>query len=130
MSKVQWQELVAPTASLHIIIASQQEGDDAGPGGARGLQRLVHRLLKSLSLVGRYAVTISRAQQRLEIICAFELLADAELVSRGVNATAAPAPAGWASLQNFVLNESAMARVLAIAGPGRPRQPRAARIEE
>lgn len=129
MPRIQWQDLVVPTASLHRLVGSRPQGDDDGID-ARGLQMLVRRLLSKLSLAGRYALTISRAERRLEIICAFELSTDAERAAQAVDAAPAPAPAGWASMRTFVLDDPAMARLLRIAGPGKPRQPPAAAAQE
>ena len=60
MARVQWHQLVMPTASLHKLVASQPQGDDDDGTGAPSLQMLFNRLLKGISLAGRYAVVISR----------------------------------------------------------------------
>jgi hypothetical protein len=126
MSIVQWQELVGSAPSLHMLVAFVPPSEDEG-SSARTLQMLVRRLLTTLSLAGRYAVAVSRAQGRLEIICAFELWADAKRAAQAVDATAMAPRADWASLHSFLLDEAAMARLLRIAGHGRPRRPRVVR---
>jgi hypothetical protein len=107
-----------------MLVALVPPDEDHGHG-ARALQLLMRRLLRMLSLPGRNAVALSRAEGRLEIICAFELSDDAERAARAVDAAVAVPRAGWASLHTFILDEPATARLLRIAGPGEQRPMRA-----
>jgi hypothetical protein len=112
-----------------MLVASLPDGDDLG-ADARALHMLVRRLLKKLSLQGRYAVAISRSGGRSEIRCAFELSADAERVVRAVDAVTVESEPGWASLHAFTLDASATARLLQMAGRGSSRRPRGAQTDE
>ena len=130
-TRVQWPELVTPACSLHLLVAALPDAStQAQIMSAQSAQMLVRRLLKMLPLTGRYAVTISRAQGRPEIMCAFEDVADANQAAQVVDATSVEPRAGWASQFTFLLDEKAEKRVLKTAGPGEPWRPRGARVEE
>lgn len=126
MPRVQWSDLVPPTSSsLHLLVASvpdARSGD--GLANVRSLQMLVRRLLKQLPLTARYALTISRAQSRHEIMCAFENRTDADLAAKACDAAPVGPRTGWASQHTFMLDEEAEERVLKIAGHGEPPRPR------
>ena len=131
MPRVQWSELVAPTSSLHLLVASlPDESTKQQVTSAHPLQMLVRRLLKMLPLTGRYALAISRSQGRREIMCAFESAVDADQAAKAVDARSVEPLAGWASQQTFLLGEKAEERILRIAGPGSPRRSRGAQAEE
>ena len=133
MPRVQWSELVPPTSSssLHLLVASipdARAGD--GLANARSLQMMVRRLLKKLPLTGRYALTISRAHSRREIMCAFENRMDADLAARASAAASVEPRMGWATQHTFLLDEKAEVRLLKIAGYGEPLRPRRSQTEQ
>ena len=88
MLRIQWSELVGPTSSLHLVVASLPvvSADDRTTSMLPH-QMLVRRLLKTLPLTGRYAVTICRAHGGQEILCAFEKAVDAQHAARAFDAT-------------------------------------------
>ena len=123
MPRVQWSELVAPTSSLHLLVASLPDVSAKQQiASALTLQMLVRRLLKMLPLTGRYALTISRSQGRREIMCAFENALDADQAAKAVDATLVEPLSGWSSQHAFLLDEKAEERILRTAGPGSPRR--------
>jgi hypothetical protein len=131
MPRVQWSELVGPTSSLDLLVASLPVDAAADRmTSALTLQMLVRRLLKKLPLTGRYALTISRARGGREILCAFENAVDAEHAARAFNATSVEPRAGWTNQYTFLLDETAEERVLKVAGPGQPRRLRRAQPRE
>ena len=82
---------------------------------------MIQRLLAQLSLKRRYALAVSRAQGRREILCAFEDAADADQAALATHATETEPRSGWASQRVFNLDDEAERRILTIAGPGQPR---------
>ena len=91
---------------------------------------MVRRLLKKLPLTGRYALTISRAHSRREIMCAFENRMDADLAARASAAASVEPRMGWATQHTFLLDEKAEVRLLKIAGYGEPLRSRRSQAEQ
>ena len=131
MLRIQWSELVGPTSSLHLVVASLPvvSADDRTTSMLPH-QMLVRRLLKTLPLTGRYAVTICRAHGGQEILCAFEKAVDAQHAARAFDATLVEPRVGWTNEYTFLLDETAEERVLKVAGPGEPRRLRRAQPRE
>ncbi len=128
MPSLSWSAFVEWRSRAHLIAAALvDEPAMSSHGDARALVGLVRRALRKLPLQGDYAATIARTAQSVEIVCAFERLADADRLADQVGA--APYPnAGWASARRFALDAKALQRLQELAGP--PQQKRRPSVRE
>ena len=118
MPSLSWSAFVERRSRAHLIAAALV--DEPGlslHGDARALVGLLRRALRKLPAQGDYAATIARGTQGVEIVCAFERLADADRLADQVGAAPYADNAGWASARGFALDAAALQRLRDLAGP-------------
>lgn len=123
MPILQWTAFVEARPQAHLVVAAPAV--DAGPQTeARTHLELLKRLLRKLPVQGDYAATIARAPQGWEICCAFERLADADLLAAFGEARPRAIGPAWASVRRFVLDAPSLQRITRLAGPPQSRRRR------
>ena len=127
MAKTTWPEMVRVAPSAHLLVAAldvDAVGSEAAAGDTFNGERLragvqlLTRLCSKLKLNGDYAVTPSRSSGSPQVHCAFSLMVDRDAVAALVEAAPSAGDSEWASRRTFLLDESATAALVSIAGSG------------
>lgn len=127
MAKTTWPEMVRVASSAHLLVATLDTstmGFEAAASDTfdserlRAGVRLLTRLCTKLKLKGEYAITPSRSSGAPEVHCAFSLPADRDSVASLVDTAPDASDLEWASRRAFLLDGTATAALLSVAGPG------------
>ena len=127
MAKTTWPEMVRVAPSAHLLVAgldASASGSEAAAGDTFNTERLrasvqlVTRVCAKLKLKGDYAVTPSRSSGSPQVHCAFSLATERDTLAALVKAEPGADDSEWASRRSFLLDETATAALMSVAGPG------------
>jgi hypothetical protein len=106
MSSLSWPSFLKNFPSGHLVVAVAVDvgADEIGSRRLRDLRDLLRQFVGGLPLSGAFALTVSRAAGFPEILCAFEIEADARLLAKPVCAEPAAGYPGFASQRVFSLD--------------------------